>query len=239
MHIDFSKKIGGLLTPKCGSQTIAELLQETYNFKPVGGHHDGPCNLRHSLSSIHTRRWTELSNEEQDEFQWFTLVRDPFDLLHTWWNIEGNQERYPSGITGNFIVEQVHRNSDYYPRTGQLFRFLHDRLPGKLIRVIRYERLIPDFDDFMQEYGYDPLDQETLPWIGREPTKDRSGYVPYWTEGGLNYFHRVYRKELTMLGYMYDPNHRGEEAAEDEWNYTKRTRREDWRSYKNPRRGSG
>jgi len=203
MYIDFQRKVGFLAHPKTGTQTVSSILTENLGFKPVGGHHDGPNNLCSNLMGPWISKWNCLSLKEKDEFSWFCTVRNPYDLVVTWWSGKRLQEAYWDGIDGRCIMEIFSKSPQWYPYSaiGRIFRFLYDPLPGCLDSIVKLENLEEEMRDVLLSYGYKKEDIPRFPHKGRHPYKRRDEPLACFKQNGLNYMARIYGEEIRSLGY--------------------------------------
>lgn len=158
-----------LATPHTGSMsTTTALLEQVPGAQTLGEHHS-------------TR--AELGLED---LEGVTTVRNPFDMIATWWLRTDAKWNYES--FSDFLRDYDHPT---YVRDGRIFYHCE---PG--VHVLRFERLQEDLDEYLARHGLGPL---PLPRINR--TVDRDPWPDYYDPECLEIVWERFGKEALEHGY--------------------------------------
>lgn len=111
----------------------------------------------------------------------FSTVRNPYDLIATWWALD--QYGYPSlaeFVDG--VNEERFNNLDYLVKQGS--------------RFIRYERLNEDLDALLNEVGLEPV---TVPRLNQTPSK--KPWREYYNADSFAAVNRRFSAYFDLYGY--------------------------------------
>ena len=157
-----------LATPHTGSMSTSRgLLAHIPGAVSIGEHHAVLSSLGVDVTPV-------------------TTVRNPYDLIVTWWLRTDAKWTY-SSFKG-FLREYDHPT---YVQDGRIFYHCN---PG--VEVLRFENLQRELSAFLICKGLEPF---ALPWINR--TVDRKPWGSYYDREGLEIVWERFGQEAARYGY--------------------------------------
>jgi hypothetical protein len=124
------------------------------------------------------------------------VVRNPFDILVSWWLIVGEREGYAN--FADFLLRSGDR--ELMTKGGKLFYY-----SDYANWVLHYEQLAHDFTMLLNTLG---LRQVSL--VVRNKTKKKLPYHNYYTPETVKIVQDIYGDELERYGYGLEPRGRSE-----------------------------
>ena len=185
-YVNRAARLAFLAHPRAASHSIARALQEQAGFVPVPTHHDG--------REVVERRWPEAKS-----WTFFSVVRNPFDALVSWWFKRGKNDGHEFAPQW---IERLEREM------GELRPSGHPVLvqPGRLWiyaddsdAVIRYERLTEDLNELLVAHD---LPIVTLPHDVRSARTEP--YQDHYDQVTRDWVTDRYGDELRTWGYGWE-----------------------------------
>ena len=145
-------------------------------FEQVADHHDGP-DQGHEMVGVP-----------------FTVVRNHWDyIVSHWYNAKMNEQS--DVITHSWLAFHFMQNRYWY-RPGSIFRFLE--VPG--VRVLRFETLQDDLDEWFLELGLEPV---ALEMVGESEERAGRPYREFYNDLSAGFVAWCFRPEILKLGYRF------------------------------------
>lgn len=200
----FNKELGIAFgaEPKTGSRAVRDQLFQR-NFIKIGGHHDSP-------SDIVSKKRGDVGNNEiwyGGKYEYFSTVRNPFDLIHSWLAPSIHRGRYKSiGISEIEHNFRNKKNKIHFPFKNTFFKHLQV-VPRTRngTDVLRYENLKEDLDRLFQEYGLDPIYNWKInpKYVTTYKPRGNKRWRDFWEPEAVEWFIGIYGEELERLGYNF------------------------------------
>ena len=172
MAIRIPNKLVFLEHPRTASTAIREAL------KKIGG------------QSVKRHSYIKARPDEKT----MVVVRNPFDILVSWWLIVGEREGYET--FADFLVNGAER--ELMTKHGELFYYTH-----YAEYVLHYESLARDFLTVLNTLGLKPVKL-----VHRNKTKGKMPYHCYYVPETVAIVQDIYGEELRRYGYGLAPRER-------------------------------
>jgi len=143
----------------------------------------GSTSVRHALRSVGGqphKRHTKLRGKEPT----MSVVRNPYDLLTSWWIIAGKDQTFAEFIIGC--------NDPFMVRNERLFYFLETDY------ILTFEYLETELNDVLHKLK---IRQVRLPH--HNPTKGKHDYRQYYDDKTRSLVAKRFNIEIERFGYAY------------------------------------
>lgn len=196
MLVHFPSKVCFLGTPKTASQALAQVLRSESGFVTVSDHHSGwdDPNPSGRVANPEAARLWEWANPAT--FAYFFVIRNPFDVLASWFELSKAFISYPQ--IGPEWFEAWKAKERSFPREG-LYRFLREKPPGPTA-VVRYEDFPRDVRTLARLFGFNA--PRSFPRVGETP--GRKPWRSYYDDENRRWVEHAFALELEVGRWGFD-----------------------------------
>ena len=186
-YVNPEARLAFLAHPRAASHSISRALQDQASFLCVPTHHGD-------------RSVVERAYPESTDWTFFSVVRNDYDALVSWWYKRGKNDGHVFGPT--WIEQLEHEIGNGRPQPYPILA-----KPGELWiytdesdAILRCEQLDADLNELLIAHGLGPV---TLPWDVKS-ARNGKPYQEYYDDVTRNWVAERYGEELRTWGYDWE-----------------------------------
>lgn len=195
MLVNFEHRVCYLAHAKTASRATAQVLRQNSGFVPVTDHHDGVTGKSDGLEKSDVDRWWQ---SDWRDFVYLRVVRNPWDVIASWWLDSASHIRYPKICATWFEAFRVLHPRLFPPV--DLWPFLDLPVPDSLSRILVYENVQHELFVVARFLGFP--DPGELPVIGKTHGRDPD-YRTYFDSESEQWVRDTFPRAIEVGGYEF------------------------------------